>query len=68
MCRYLILLLNISQLIDIWDTILKERESGYEHRAPQKRLVKAKEETNVLKQEPIADIELSGCLITVRKI
>jgi len=59
---------NVSQLIEIWDTILKERESGYEHRAPQKRVTKSKEETNILKQEPITDIELSGCLITVRKI
>ena len=59
---------NVSKLIDIWDTILKERESGYEHRAPQKRVAKVKEELNILKQEPITDIELSGCLITVRKI
>ena len=33
---------NVSGLAAIWDTILKERETGYEHRAPQKRPPSAK--------------------------
>jgi hypothetical protein len=31
---------NIKQLEDVWNIILKERESGYEHRAPNKRVKK----------------------------
>jgi hypothetical protein len=30
----------VVQISQIWDTILKERENGHEHRAPKKRLVK----------------------------
>jgi putative phage-type endonuclease len=56
---------NVSQLIDIWDTILKERETGYEHRSPQKRIIKPKDETN--KNLEITDLELKECLINIKK-
>ena len=31
---------RIPKLQDIWNTILKERVEGFEHRAPQKRVIK----------------------------
>lgn len=52
---------NVHQLIAIWDTILEERRTGYEHRAPQKRVVKPI-------QESISDLQINECLIVIKKI
>lgn len=41
--------LNVPKFAETWDTILKERKSGYEHRAPKKRVTVSKEE-NVFNQ------------------
>ena len=49
---------NIVQLEKVWDIILKERETGYEHRAPVKRV--KKETTN----KP----EFQGCLLNIIKL
>ena len=50
---------NIPQLENIWNIIEKERISGYEHRAPNK---KTKKELVSL------DSESKGCLLTIKKI
>jgi hypothetical protein len=39
------------QLKNVWDTILKERETGYEHRKPKKRKKKIKTSPNTLKKQ-----------------
>ena len=48
---------NIEQLGKVWDIILKERETGYEHRAPNKRV----------KKEVININNLKGCLL-IKKV
>jgi|UniRef100_A0A6C0DA82 putative phage-type endonuclease len=48
---------NIKQLEDVWNIILKERETGYEHRAPNKR---AKKEVKP-SEEPV-------CLLNIDKL
>jgi putative phage-type endonuclease len=48
---------NIRQLENVWNIILKERESGYEHRAPAKRI----------KKEQKNDNGFQGCLININK-
>lgn len=48
---------NVSNLQTIWQTILYERENGYQHRAPTKRIIKPKE-------EPVN----KGCLIDAHKL
>jgi putative phage-type endonuclease len=58
---------NVHQLIAIWDTILEERCTGYEHRAPQKRVVKPKIEQSTT-QESITDLQINECLIVIKKI
>lgn len=50
---------NIGQLEKIWNIILKERDSGYEHRAPNKRM---KKESTINKNE------FQGCLLNIVKI
>ena len=47
---------NIVNLKNVWDIILKEREKGFEHRAPNKRA----------KKEPTA-LENDVCLLTIKK-
>jgi len=49
---------NIEQLGKVWDIILKERETGYEHRAPNKRV----------KKESVSKSEFQGCLLNIVKI
>ena len=49
---------NIVQLEKVWDIILKERETGYEHRAPNKRV----------KKESTSKIEFQGCLLNIVKL
>jgi putative phage-type endonuclease len=49
---------NIEQLEKVWNIILKERETGFEHRAPVKRV--KKETTN----KP----EFQGCLLNIVKL
>lgn len=49
---------NIGQLDKVWKTILAERISGYEHRAPNK---KAKKES----LKPFVDTTSSGCLLNL---
>lgn len=51
----------IKEISEIWDTIIKERETGYEHRGPKRRRVESKKleeciEINVVKKP-------TGCLI-----
>ena len=50
----------IKKIENVWNTILRERESGYEHRAPKKRTPKKK--TNVLDEEETTE---TGCLIVI---
>lgn len=50
----------IKKIETVWNTILRERESGYEHRAPKKRTPKKK--TNVPDDEETAE---TGCLIAI---
>lgn len=49
---------NIGQLEKVWNIILKERETGFEHRAPNKRV--KKESTNNKN-------EFQGCLLNINK-
>ena len=49
---------NIEQLGKVWDIILKERETGYEHRAPNKRV----------KKESTSKNEFQGCLLNIVKL
>ena len=49
---------NIAQLEKVWNIILKERETGYEHRAPVKRV----------KKEVINNQGFQGCLINIVKL
>jgi putative phage-type endonuclease len=44
---------NIAQLEKVWNIILKERETGYEHRAPVKRV----------KKDVVSKNEFQGCLL-----
>jgi putative phage-type endonuclease len=41
---------NIGQLASVWDTILKERQSGFAHRAPAKRAKKDKQEDSEMEE------------------
>jgi len=50
---------NIGQLENVWNIILKERETGYEHRAPVKR---------VKKDSGNNKIEFQGCLLNIVKL
>jgi hypothetical protein len=50
----------IKKIENVWNTILRERESGYEHRAPKKRTSKKK--TNVPDDEETTE---TGCLIVI---
>lgn len=50
----------IKKIETVWNTILAERESGYEHRAPKKRTPKKK--TNVPDDEETTE---TGCLIVI---
>jgi hypothetical protein len=50
----------IKKIENVWNTILKERETGYEHRAPKKRTPKKK--NNILDGESTNE---SGCLIVI---
>lgn len=49
---------NIAQLEKVWDIILKERETGYEHRAPVKRV----------KKDVVSKSEFQGCLLNIVKL
>ena len=50
---------NIEQLGKVWDIILKERETGYEHRAPNKRV----------KKESVSNNNgFQGCLLNIVKL
>jgi putative phage-type endonuclease len=49
---------NIEQLENIWNIILKERDSGYEHRAPNKRI----------KKEVVNKSDFQGCLLNIVKL
>jgi putative phage-type endonuclease len=49
---------NIVQLEKVWNIILKERETGYEHRAPNKRV----------KKETVNINEFKGCFINIDKL
>ena len=49
---------NIVQLEKVWNIILKERETGYQHRAPVKRV----------KKEVINNQGFQGCLLNIVKL
>jgi putative phage-type endonuclease len=49
---------NIGQIENVWNIILKERESGYEHRAPNKRM----------KKETTNNNAFQGCLLNIIKL
>ena len=49
----------VEKLKEVWDIVLKERKTGYEHRAPNRREKKITPETNVTSL---------GCLINVQKL
>lgn len=53
----------IKKIEIVWNTILAERESGYEHRAPKKRTPKKK--TNVPDDEETTE---TGCLIVISNL
>ena len=50
----------IPKIENVWNIILKERENGYEHRAPKKRAPRKK--NNITEGENIID---SGCLVVI---
>lgn len=50
----------IPKIENVWNIILKERENGYEHRAPKKRTPRKK--NNIAEGENTVD---SGCLIVI---
>jgi hypothetical protein len=50
----------IKKIENVWNTILRERESGYEHRAPKKRTPKKK--NNIVDEEETTE---TGCLIVI---
>jgi hypothetical protein len=50
----------IPKIENVWNIILKERENGYEHRAPKKRAPRKK--NNITECENIID---SGCLVII---
>jgi hypothetical protein len=50
----------VKKIENVWNTILKERETGYEHRAPKKRTPKKK--NNIPDEENTNE---SGCLIVI---
>lgn len=55
---------NVPQLIDTWNTILQERESGYEHRQAKKR-TKTNPESDT---QPEVTMNMgSGCLLNLDK-
>ena len=43
----------LPKLIETWDTIVKERKEGYEHRKPNKREKKTKQSKKIKTQEPV---------------
>ena len=43
----------LPKLIETWDTIIKERKEGYEHRKPNKREKKSKQQKKIKTQEPV---------------
>jgi hypothetical protein len=53
----------IKKIENVWNTILRERESGYEHRAPKKRTPKKK--TNIADEEETTE---TGCLIVISEL
>jgi putative phage-type endonuclease len=52
---------NIGQIENVWNIILKERDTGYQHRAPNKRVKKDTINVNT-------DFEGKGCLINIIKL
>ena len=53
---------NIQELQDIWNIILKERETGFQHRAPNKRIKK-----DVDKEKENDQNSIQGCLLQLDK-
>ena len=52
---------NISKLAEVWDIILSERQTGYEHRAPAKR---AKKDAQDAQDAEIEEV----CLLSIDKL
>lgn len=58
---------NIQALQNVWNIIEKERMTGYEHRAPNKKMKAVKENTNSINNYFNMNAK-NGCLITVQKL
>jgi hypothetical protein len=59
---------NIGQLEKVWKTIEQERISGYEHRAPNKKLKKDNGATNSSLKPFLESSSSGGCLLKFNKI
>lgn len=59
---------NIQALENVWNTIEKERVTGYEHRAPNKKQKMNKESFNLIDNYFNSTNANNGCLIKVNKI
>lgn len=60
---------NISQLENVWNIILEERETGYEHRAPKRRVKKEEEEIKVEATVPFTgEIKRPSMLLKIIKL
>ena len=61
---------NIGELANVWSIIKKERNTGYEHRAPNKRSTNTNTNTNTNttgKHSSGNPIQSSGCLLKINK-
>jgi hypothetical protein len=58
---------SVPKMIDGWETVLKERESGYEHRAPQSRKKKSNSfvHENETSMVTIIKLDERGCELSV---
>lgn len=50
----------VEKLREVWDIILKERKTGYEHRAPNRRAKKS--------SEPSDEVKIPICMLNVKKL
>ena len=58
----------IHQLKELWDTVVLERISGFEHRAPNRKTKKDVTKYNVFDMMVKASSNNSGCLLQVKKL
>ena len=58
----------IQQLKELWDIVISERVSGFEHRAPNRKTKKDVTKYNVFDMMVKASSNNSGCLLQVKKL